>query len=55
MFQHLYELELLREEWGILLKETEDLLYQDKKEYRILKKEFLNYLEGNKSERKFTL
>ena len=44
MFQHLYELELLREEWGILLKETEDLLYQDKDNYRKIKEEFHSYL-----------
>lgn len=47
MFQHLYDLELLREEWGILLKETEDLLYQDKEEYCILKEEFHNFFKSN--------
>ena len=47
MFKHLYELELLREEWGILLKETEDLLYQDKEKYRKSKDEFQNYLKNN--------
>lgn len=45
MFKHLYELELLREEWGILLKETEDLLYQNKEKYREAKDEFKNYLK----------
>ena len=40
MFQHLYELELLRNEWGILLQETEDLLYRDRKEYKVLWDEF---------------
>ena len=45
MFQHLYELELLREEWGILLKETEDLLYRDKESYGKMKEEFQNYLK----------
>ena len=45
MFQHLYELELLREEWGILLKETEDLLYQEKEEYGKIKEEFYNFLK----------
>ena len=45
MFKHLYELELLREEWGILLKETEDLLYRDKAKYREAKGEFKNYLK----------
>ena len=43
MFKHLYELELLREEWGILLKETEDLLYRDKEAYCNNKEEFQNY------------
>ena len=42
MFKHLYELELLREEWGILLTETEDLLYQDKEKYCKIKNEFQN-------------
>ena len=45
MFKHLYELELLREEWGILLKETEDLLYRDKAKYCEAKGEFKNYLK----------
>ena len=45
MFKHLFELELLREEWGILLKETEDLLYQNKEKYREAKDEFKNYLK----------
>lgn len=49
MFQHLYELELLREEWGILLKETEDLLYQDKEKYCKDKAEFINFLKLNTS------
>ena len=44
MFKHLYELELLREEWGILLKETEDLLYQNKEAYHKTKEEFQTYL-----------
>ena len=47
MFRHLYELELLREEWGILLKETEDLLYQDKEKYHKIKEEFQNFLKGD--------
>ena len=47
MFQHLFELELLKEEWGILLQETEDLLYQDKAAYFEAKEEFLNYLLEN--------
>ena len=46
MFKHLYELELLREEWGILLKETEDLLYQDKGVYNPIKKEFQSYFKN---------
>ena len=45
MFRHLYKLELLREEWGILLKETEDLLYRDKESYGKMKEEFQNYLK----------
>ena len=44
MFQHLFELELLKEEWGILLQETEDLLYQDREAYFEVKEEFQNYL-----------
>lgn len=44
MFKHLYELELLREEWGVLLQETEDLLYQDKETYKKLQKEFDEFL-----------
>lgn len=47
MFRHLYELELLREEWGILLKETEDLLYQDKENYMKTKEEFQSFLKSN--------
>lgn len=43
MFKHLYELELLKEEWGILLKETEDLLYQDN--YSKIKEEFKSYFK----------
>lgn len=46
MFKHLYELELLREEWGILLKETEDLLYQDTEDYSKTKEEFHTYLKN---------
>ena len=44
MFQHLFQLELLKEEWGILLKETEDLLYQKNEEYGKLRLEFEEYL-----------
>lgn len=46
MFKHLYELELLREEWGILLKETEDLLYQDMEDYSKTKEEFHTCLKN---------
>ena len=46
MFQHLFELELLKQEWGILLQETEDLLYQDKEKYHTIKKEFQEYLQS---------
>ena len=47
MFKHLYELELLREEWGILLAETEDLLYQDELIYGIIKEEFCRNMQEN--------
>ena len=47
MFRHLYELELLREEWGILLKETEDLLYRDKEKYVETKEEFQSFFKGD--------
>ena len=46
MFQHLFDLELLKQEWGILLQETEDLLYQDKEKYHTIKKEFQEYLQS---------
>lgn len=45
MFSHLFELELLKQEWGIVLKETEDLLYQNSEEYHKIKAEFQNYLK----------
>lgn len=48
MFNHLYELELLREEWGVLLQETEDLLYQDRETYKKLYKEFDEFLHLKK-------
>jgi len=47
MFQHLYELELLREEWGVLLDETTDILYSDLERYRSLKAEFAAYQAMN--------
>ena len=50
MFKHLYELELLREEWGVLLAETEDLLYQDELIYGVIKDEFCNYLQDKLQE-----
>lgn len=43
MFRHLYDLEYLKEGWGILLKETEDLLYQKEADYCKIQKEFRNY------------
>lgn len=46
MFEHLYELELLREEWGILLQETEDILYQDEERYGRNKEEFREFLKS---------
>ena len=45
MFLHLYELEMLKEEWGILLKETEDFLYKGSDSYSKIQKEFTFYLE----------
>lgn len=47
MFRHLYELELLREEWGVLLRETEDLLYRNPKRYDQNREEFQAYLRAN--------
>ena len=47
MFQHLFELELLKKEWGILLQETEDLLYQDREAYFQSRDEFISYLKEN--------
>jgi len=47
MFGHLYQLELLREEWGVLLDETRDLLYSDMNAYRELRMEFSAYQKGN--------
>ncbi len=46
MFGYLFKLELLREEWGILLRETEDLLYADKDTYKKVKEEFQSYLKN---------
>jgi len=43
MFSHLYELELLREEWGVLLDETQDLLYDDMEAYCSLREEFATF------------
>ena len=43
MFSHLYKLELLREEWGVLLDETQDLLYGDRDRYRKVSAEFEAY------------
>lgn len=47
MFVHLYELELLREEWGVLLNETQDLLYGDMDKYRCVRAEFAVYQAKN--------
>ena len=46
MYKHLYELELLRQEWGVLLQETEDLLYQDREQYKENRNAFRKYLKG---------
>ena len=48
MFSHLYELEFLREEWGVLLDETCALLYLDNGAYRSLAEEFAEYQAANK-------
>jgi len=45
MFCHLYQLELLKEDWGVLLLETENLLYKDEENYRKLQGEFAAYLQ----------
>lgn len=50
MFQHLYSLEFLKEDWGILLKETQDLLYQNRDTYETGKKEFQKYGEALQQE-----
>lgn len=47
MFGHLHELELLRNEWGVVLQETEDLLYRDMKEYEVLRNEFSAYCRAD--------
>jgi len=47
MFAHLYQLELLRKEWGVLLDETQGLLYSDMNAYRGLRKEFTAYQADN--------
>ncbi len=47
MFSHLYQLELLREEWGVLLDETVDLLYGDMNAYRGLRKEYAAHQKNN--------
>ena len=49
MFGHLYHLELLREEWGVLLDETRDLLYSDMDAYREVRKDFAAY-QADKAE-----
>ena len=50
MFQHLFELELLKQEWGILLQETEDLLYQDREAYFQSREEFISFLKEQTKE-----
>ena len=47
MFTHLYKLELLREEWGVLLDETRDLLYGDRDAYRQIRAEFAAYQKAD--------
>ena len=48
MFSHLHDLELLKKEWGILLQETEDLLYSGNGNYERLQQEFEEYLRINR-------
>lgn len=48
MFCHLQKLELLKEEWGIWLEETKDLLYSDQQKYKKLQEEFTYYLKNPK-------
>ena len=47
MFAHLYKLELLREEWGVLLDETQALLYGDMEAYISLSEDFAAYQAAN--------
>ncbi len=48
VFEYLYELELLRENWGILLQETEVLLYaNDKIPYAKIREEFAEWEKEN--------
>ena len=48
MFEHLYSLELLREEWLLQLKETEHALYTaGSLRYEALHQEFRNWMEEN--------
>ncbi|MBO5373642.1 MAG: flagellin lysine-N-methylase [Lachnospiraceae bacterium] len=48
MFEKLYELELLREEWNVLLQETEALLYVNEKvSYEEIQKEFAKWESEN--------
>lgn len=45
MFRHLYELEVLKEDWNVVLSETEALLYGDDTVYGRLRIELEQYLE----------
>ena len=49
MFGHLYELELLREDWGILLQETEHILYDNEEKYARIQSEFAKYLRNKEN------
>ena len=51
LFNNLYELELLKEDWHILLRETEDCLYNsDERMYHDIRKEFEMWLEDSSLE-----
>ena len=54
MFSHLFQLELLKEEWDIVLKETEDLLYQNPEEYKSIKVEFQDYFKKQRKNTELT-
>ena len=52
LFRQLYGLELLKEEWGILLKETEDFLYGNESGTGEIREEFKGFLRNLFREKK---